>query len=88
MDMYGRRIWVPIFNRIDREDIGYGRTNMNGYGYLIIHGAGRRFTMGVGFMILFTDGCGFRVTTGLPHGYPGAVEATIMDGRRSGQGSV
>ena len=88
MDMYGRQTWDQIFNRIDQEDIGYGRMTTNGYGYPIIHGAGRRFTMAAGFMILITDGCGFRVTTGLQHGYPGGAVAIIMDGRRSGRGSV
>ena len=51
-----------------------------GPGSLIIHGAGRRFTMDGGTMTLTTGGFGFPVMNGARHGSPGEDVIIIMDG--------
>ena len=64
MDMYGGRGWVEISNLIVRMDIGFGPTIMNGCGFLIIAGVGRRSIMAGGSVIHGGVGAGFLTTRG------------------------
>ena len=78
--MYGHQTSALDFSLIAQVGNGYGLMNMIGCGYRIIPGAGLPSTMVVGFMMLITDGCGYRVTNGHRRGYHGAVVVITMAG--------
>ena len=86
--MCGRLILVPIFSHTEPVDIGSGPTNTTGCGCLTIRGDGRLSIMAAGFMIHFTGGCGCRVMTGHPDGFPGEPEGITMDGLLLARGLV
>src|SRR6185503_392470 len=53
---------------------------LDGPGYQTTAGAGLRFTMDAGRMIMLTAGCGYRATNGHRHGFHGEVVVITMDG--------
>jgi len=79
--MSGFRMYQPALPLTARTGIGYSPI-WAGPGFLIIHGAGRRFTMAAGTLIPSMDPCGFPEMNGVRAGLPGEVQKDITDGPR------
>jgi len=67
MDMFGFLVYPAGLLLIALMAIGYSPMK-GGHGFLLIHGDGRLSTTVDGFTTTITDGCGFRIMSGVRGG--------------------